>query len=285
MDTQWAEHMEIYNKQRREYATEPVLTSNQQLFACDQSRSKFKPFTCVNQFRQYALDPTSPADPYLCYTLYNEQDYPVEILAAHILRQVTEVQPPSKKGKLGRSPPTRKRKLPTTTQSNAMVRWQASFILSHHLETIKEQGYQPGYTKELASITYQDPNQDAFPIPPFIRKLIHPGQPVLLVKWNPREEPTAHMEAVFGEHWQKLSTNYTSKQNAIRHEVLNKDQQRRMGDLTQLQQQGIWDDDTTYQPNIYPRLQGLVTIDTRPINPDLDIIPTGYTCMQQAAPR
>ena len=84
--SRWEVSMQAYNAQRQN--DKHTQDAHGKLFPCDTAPrgtpGSVTKWTQWEAFKQYALDPTSPADPYLYFAIYDEQDTPAKILSGHI---------------------------------------------------------------------------------------------------------------------------------------------------------------------------------------------------------
>jgi hypothetical protein len=240
------------------------------LFSCDLCSTKSPSnMTCWKDYKQYALDPSSPTDPYLYFALYNEQDAPARILSGFI---TTSAEPNTHQTKRK----NKQARQPTQHQQQVTVQWNDTYILQHHLPAITLIGYTAAQVTPLTGPLLDNPN-----IPPLLRSLGTETNPLLKVSWEPREEALKGLTRNFGPLIETLKMDFKATQLAL--EAQRQQDQHPQSGLSQAEQQGIWTDQATHLPSIYPRLQGRVTINTKPINPDMDILPT-QSIRLEAAP-
>ena len=147
------------------------------------------------------------------------------------------------------------------------VEWKAAYYLPQHLPTIHLMGYTP------ASTTYVTPSHTlAGHVPLLLRPLCTEQTPLICVTWNPREEHLEGLQANFGHLIATLQEQFNLKQTRLEQQQ-DMEKHPQYG-LTAAERQGIWDTTNPYIPSRYPLLGNKVTINTRPINPDMDIHPT-----------
>ena len=257
--TQWTKTMQNYNAQRVKKKRH-ILDYMHQPYPCDtmpEGDNHRRYWTSWTDFKAYALNPASPQDPYLYYALYNEQDVPQALHSRPISVKATQV-PEGKKAR---------RQIPAAIQHQVEVEWKAAYYLPQHLPTIRLMGYTP------ASVIYVTPSHTlAGHIPLLLRPLCTEQTPLICITWNPREEHLEGLQANFGPLIATLQEQFNLKQTRLeQQQIMEKHPQH---GLTTAQRQGIWDITNPYTPSRYPLLGNKVTINTRPINPDMDIHPT-----------
>ena len=256
--------MHHYNAQRVK-TKRHILDYMHQPYPCDTipEGTHYRQWTSWTNFKAYVLNPNSPQDPYLYYALYDEQDVPQALHSRPILVNAA----PAPKGKRARD------QKPAPVQHQVEVAWKAAYYLPHHLPTIRLMGY------TTASETLVTPDHTlAGNIPPLLRPLCTEQTPLICVTWDPREEHLEGLQANFGPLIDKLLTDFTLQQTRY-------EQQRQMEThpqygMTAAEKQGIWDTTKPHTPSQYPLLGTKVTINTRPINPDMDIHPTLQITME-----
>jgi len=203
----------------------------------------------MEEFRNAALNPNHPVDPHIYFSLYDTQDK-VDRVCSGVIQK-------NKWDKGGH-----------VSWKVVRVKWHDSYIFEHHLKTLHEMDYEEDHL--IATYSKDPGDEDGMPI--LLRRKVSDKNRVIKVSWKEREEDMEYMQEREGiERWSRLQTDYD--QQCRRDNPTRVDYDKELGE----------EEGNNFTPSYYPSLKDRVKLSHKPINPDMDIKPTGKIEIQEGS--